>query len=224
MKERIIRFGLPALAVATSIGIGFAGITSAQSAPAAQNGAQAPHERTMGERPAVVGKITAISGTTLTVSSAGMRGDSSSATTYTVDASAAKIVKGSVGAAPSEATVSSLAVGDTVAVDGTLSGTSVVATKVMDGFRGPGFMRGRGPGQGTIGTVTAINGSTITLSGKDGATYTIDASAAKIGKMTTISAADIKIGDILGVHGTTSGTAITAQDIMDGLPPAFGQK
>jgi hypothetical protein len=219
MTERITRFGLPALAIIASIGIGFAGITSAQSTTAAQNGPHAPRERGMGERPAVVGTITAISGSTLTVQSAGPRASASGSAAYTVETSGAKILKVEAGAPPAETTISALAVGDMVAVRGTLSGTTVAATEVMDGIGGPG-MHGRGPGKGLGGTVSAISGSTITLTGKDGTTYTVDASSAHIGKVTAITAADIKVGDTLGVEGAVSGTTVTAQHIMDGVPPA----
>jgi hypothetical protein len=223
MKERITQFGLPALALIASIGIGFAGITSAQSANTPQNAQERPFQR---EYPAVAGTITAISGTTIMVSSA-ERDTAATATTYTVDISGAKVLKASSGSAPSESATASLAVGDTVMIRGTVSGTSVVATEVMDGMGGGPGMHGRGPGMGrggTVGTVTAVNGSTITLSGKDGTTYTVDASSAKISTMATITAADIKVGDTLGVQGTVSGTAVTAHDIMDGLPPAPDQE
>lgn len=222
MKERIIRFGLPALAVATSIGIGFAGVTSAQTAPP---GAQSTQHRPLGagERPAVIGSISSISGTTITVVSKGPRNGSLGTTaSYTVDVSSAKILKAAAGAAPVESSVSALSVGDMVAVQGTISGTTVTATEVVDGVRF-GAGHGRGPGQGmdegAIGTVTAINGSTITLTNKGGKVYTVDASAAKIGKIQTIQLGDIKVGDTLGVRGSMSGTSISAKEIMDGIPP-----
>ncbi|HVU75310.1 MAG TPA: DUF5666 domain-containing protein [Candidatus Paceibacterota bacterium] len=222
MKERIMRFGLPALAVITSIGVGFAGITSAQSAAAPVSGQNA-QERPMGERPAVMGKVTAISGTTLTVER--MARDASSTTSYSVDASSAKILKATAGSAPSEITIASVAVGDTVRIRGTLSGSSVAATEVVDGA-GPGFGHGRGPGmgEGALGTVRAINGSTITLAGTDGQTYTVDASAATVRKTSTISVSDINIGDTIGVRGTISGTSVSAKDIMDGTPPALQEQ
>jgi hypothetical protein len=77
-------------------------------------------------------------------------------------------------------------------------------------------MRGHGPGMG--GTVTAVNGSTITITGKDGKTYTVDASSATAQKLQTISVSDIRVGDEIGVMGTLSGTSITAKNIMDGMP------
>lgn len=73
-------------------------------------------------------------------------------------------------------------------------------------------------GHGVMGTVTAVSGTTITITGKDGTAYTIDASSAQIGKIETITAGDVHVGDTLGVEGTLSGTNVTAKHIMDGIP------
>lgn len=84
---------------------------------------------------------------------------------------------------------------------------------------GPDGMKGdHGRGHGVMGTVTAVSGTTITITGKDGKTYTIDASSAQIGKIETITAGDVHVGDTLGVEGTLSGTNVTAKHIMDGIP------
>jgi hypothetical protein len=219
MKERIIRFGLPALAVATSIGIGFAGVTSAQSTSAVPSAHMRPFG---GERPALIGKITGISGTSITVSRLGFPGGVLGSASFTVDASGAKILKAMSGSVQTEAAISSLAIGDTVAIRGAVSGTTVAATEVIDGI-GPRMGEGRVPGgghSGAVGTVTAINGTTLTLTGRDGTTYTVDASSAHIGKMISIGIGDVAVGDTLGIRGAVSGTSITAQDILDGQPPS----
>lgn len=125
------------------------------------------------------------------------------------------------GTAPATATVGDIAVGDTIMAQGTVSGTSVTATQVMDGLMqlggpgGPGFEHGM---NGTRGTVTSVSGNTITLTGKDGQTYTVDASDAQIGKVSTITVGDVQVGDMLDVHGDVSGTNVTAKHIMDGVP------
>lgn len=87
-------------------------------------------------------------------------------------------------------------------------------------------MRGHGPlGQrGVAGTVSAVNGNTVTVTGKDGKTYTVDASGAKISKVVDLSVSDIKVGDTVGVQGSVSGTTVTAKHIMDGVPPAPQQQ
>ena len=82
--------------------------------------------------------------------------------------------------------------------------------------------------KGLGGTVTAISGTTITLSsgGKNQKTYTVDASKAHFlgSKITTIS--DIHIGDEVVAMGTITGTNVTAKMIIDrpsseGVPKAF---
>ena len=172
-----------------------------------------------GAAPAAMGSVTAVSGNTITVT------DKKSGTSYTVNASGATIQKftapaaGAKPAAPATISVSNIAVGDNVTVIGTVSGTTITATKIMDGsmmMGGFGGFKGQGMrGQG--GTVTAINGNTITLTGKNGTTYTIDASSASIKKVSTINVSGIAVGDTLMVNGTTSGSSITAKSIIDGM-------
>lgn len=70
----------------------------------------------------VFGKVTAINGTTITIT------DNRNNTTYTVNASNATVTKN--GAASS---ISGIAAGDTIVVQGTTSGSSVTATKISDG-------------------------------------------------------------------------------------------
>ncbi len=71
--------------------------------------------------PVVAGSVASVSGSTLTVTNSGNL-------TYTVDATNAKITR--VGT--TNATISNVAVGDQVIVQGTVNGTSVVATSVID--------------------------------------------------------------------------------------------
>ncbi|MBU6323748.1 MAG: hypothetical protein KGI41_03840 [Patescibacteria group bacterium] len=84
-----------------------------------------------------------------------------------------------------------------------------------------GRLAGRGPGMGVAGTVTAVNGSTITLTSRDGGTYTIDASNASFTKDagTAITLADIKVGDTLLVGGNVVTATLTASKIHDGALP-----
>ena len=203
-KETLKRIGIPVAAVIASVGLGFAGITSAQTAPAAAATGTA-HMRGMGRmRPAAVGKDNTV-------------------TTHVVDASSATVEKGSAGVTPAAATLTDIAVGDTVMVQGTTSGTSIIATKIVDGVmgRGMGMMGHGGPGgrgMGARGTVTAVNGSTITVTGKDGTSYTVNAGSAKLSKTVDIAVGDIKVGDEIDAQGTLSGTTVTAVHIMDGIP------
>jgi CxxC motif-containing protein len=73
---------------------------------------------------------------------------------------------------------------------------------------------------GVIGTVVSINGSSLTISGKNNTTYTIDTTGAKIFKNrnTVITTADIKIGDVIMAQGTVNGTNVSATTVFDGKP------
>ena len=94
---------------------------------------------------------------------------------------------------------------------------------------------GAGKGQGAAGTVTAIDGSSITIvSGvKKDKTFIVDASGAnflktptlvkgqKPGTPTSITLADIKVGDTVMIRGTINGTAIKATTVTDGVKMGF---
>lgn len=71
---------------------------------------------------------------------------------------------------------------------------------------------------GIVGTVSAISGTTLTVAGKDGVTYTVDASAATLAgsEGSNFTLADVKVGDKVNVRGTVSGTSVTATKIVDG--------
>lgn len=206
------KFTKPIVALAAlgviGAGAGAGALASAQTAATGATAQTAPGDHL--RMPGVHGTITAINGTTVTVS------DQRSGTSYTVDASAASVMKGSQGSAPAASSVSALAVGDMVGVEGTVSGTSVTATKILSGFMGG--RGGFGHGRGTAGTVTAVSGNTITITGDNGTSYTVDASGATVSKMMTIGVADIKVGDRIGAEGTLSGTNVAATRIMDGIP------
>lgn len=181
-------------------------------------------------RPGVVGKVSAVNGDILTVAGRQGFGSTSVATTFTVDATNAVVKKNNA-----TSTVSSIAVGDTVAVQGTVSGTNVTATMIRDGVgmmggrRGPGGMGPRsatstpptspvvGNGQPIVaGTVSAISGSTVTINNKSNVQYTIDASNAKILEgQNTIALSSVAVGDSVVVQGTVNGTSVTATTIID---------
>lgn len=76
------------------------------------------------------------------------------------------------------------------------------------------------PGVG--GTVTAVSGNTITLTGMDGKTYTIEAGSAAITKDMTVSVSDIKVGDTVMAQGTVNGTSVSATSIHAGKLPMGG--
>jgi len=189
-------------------------------------------------RPAVVGTVASVSGTTLTVTAKNWKHASTTATTYTVNAANATVTKD--GAA---STVSAIAVGDQVMVRGTVSGTNVTATVINDGkaLGRPDMSEKRsdmmdiasrtpeiaGNGQPVIGgKVTAINGSTLTLTNSSNATYTVDATSAKIVKAGVTGAvlSNVAVGDSVIVQGTVNGTSVTASSLIDqGTAPVAGQ-
>ena len=179
-----------------------------------------PQNDSTNNRAGVRGTVSAINGNTITLTAVSMKDTTTS--TYTIDATNAKIEKFVSGSAPTSITVSNIASGDTIMVFGTLSGTTLTASTIMDGVpvMGQGQQR-----SGVMGTVTSISGNTITVTSKNstdttGATYTIDATNAKIlkGKNTTIAITDIKIGDTIMAQGTVTGTSVAATVIHDGVP------
>lgn len=83
-------------------------------------------ENRFGPMGGVTGKVTSITGTTFTVS--GHNGMNSATTTFSVDASGAKVFKNQA-----TSTVSAIAVGDMIVVQGPVSGTNVTAKMIFDG-------------------------------------------------------------------------------------------
>ena len=180
-------------------------------------------------KPTAIGTVTAVNGSVLTISSKGPA--NSTATTYTVDATNAKITKNRT-----TGTVSSIVVGDNVMVMGTLSGTNITATAINDGMMmRSGLALGQGQNMmhgGVFGTVSAISGNSITLTSKQfqpkesenttttpaSITYTVDATNATVTKSgATSSVSAIVVGDQLMVQGTVSGTTVAATKINDGM-------
>ena len=80
-------------------------------------------------RPAIFGQVAAISGREITVT--GRSGKQGTVTTYTVDASKAKITQG-LGQGATAIDLSNIEVGDKIAVLGSITGDAVVASSVFD--------------------------------------------------------------------------------------------
>ena len=81
-----------------------------------------------------------------------------------------------------------------------------------------------GDGQPILGgTVTAVSGTTITITNKSNTTYTVNAATAKFTKQgaTTATIANVATGDAVLVQGAINGNSVTATAVMDqGVPPA----
>jgi len=199
-------------------------------------------------KPGVFGTVASINGNILTVtgrnSFGGPRPMTTGGTTsvapvaptpvtYTVDATNATVMKNNA-----TSSLSAIVVGDTVMAQGTLTGTNLVATKIRDGVvsttrtgGAPGTMH---PGMAsttpafsgngepiTAGAVTAISGSSITITNKSNVTYTVDATNAKIVTgNTTGTISNVAVGDSIVVQGTVNGTSVTATTIIDQAKPA----
>jgi len=142
--------------------------------------------------------------------------------------------------------VTSIGVGSLSYVNATHAdsvGTTTSSTSGAKHRGGPEGMMGRG----IMGTVTAVNGNTLTVTdtGRPNATtttaattYTVDVSSAKLLKLSdvaptagtkptapaTITASQIAVGDTVRVEGTVNGTSVTAKTLVDGkmLAHAFG--
>jgi hypothetical protein len=169
--------------------------------------------------PGVFGTVASISGNSLTVTGkVGLGG--TAGTTYTVDATNATVTKNG-----SSSSVSNIAVGDTVMVAGTVSGTNVTATAIRDGMpqgKGPGAASAlnstiKGNGQPVIGgAVTALNGSILTVTNKSNVTYTVDATNATVTVAGAASSVgSVNIGDNVIVQGTVNGSSVTASSVVD---------
>ncbi|HEX8993880.1 MAG TPA: DUF5666 domain-containing protein, partial [Candidatus Paceibacterota bacterium] len=219
-----------ALTIASSVLLGSLILSSTafaqepqHTAGGAQHGRGHGSQRS-GHAPAVFGTVSAISGNTITVTSRGFGfgQNSSTTTTYAVDATNAKIDKNGA-----NATVGTIAVGDMIMVQGTVSGTNVTATAIHDGIaKGRDGDRNndrengsstamqfpQGNGQPIVGgTVTAVSSSTVTITNKSNVTFTIDATNAKIDKNgATSTVSSIAIGDSILAQGTINGSSVTA--------------
>jgi hypothetical protein len=176
--------------------------------------------RQNGMQPAIVGVVTRINGTTLTVATRGFGNRANATTTFTVNAANAVIVKGNA-----TTTLSSVSVNDKVLVQGTVSGTTVNATLIRDNmqknFEDFGFDRSfaqiKGNGQPIVaGNVTSISGTTLNLNTSSNVAYTVNAASTTISKggaTTTLSS--ILVGDFVVVQGAVNGTSISASSIID---------
>jgi Domain of unknown function (DUF5666) len=191
-------------------------------------------------RPAVIGQVTAVSGNTITITSKQIfdRKDNptttpaATTTTFTIDATNAKIEKGGT-----TGTLTSIIVGDTIMVQGTTTGTNVVATNIRDGIaRGidqnknkdnkntegqiPTDMQGNGLPI-VAGSVVSVTGNSIVITNKSNITYTIDATTAKIVKgPNAATITNIAVGDQVLAQGTVNGNSVVATSIYDQVKPA----
>jgi hypothetical protein len=181
------------------------------------------------------GVVTAVNDNTITITTLA-HGEDAAPQTFTINASGAVVDKNKV-----VSTLSGVAVGDMIFAEGSANGSVFTATKIHDGVMLKGNKNKNhnndnngdkgdktdasanaiamleGNGQPIVGgTVSAINGNTVTITNKSNASYTVDISNAKISKNgTTTTASNVAIGDTLLAQGTINGTSVTAVNIVD---------
>jgi len=241
MKNKHV-IGATALAIVTTLMTAVPALAQANDAGKAPTNTGTGMQRPAGERGqglggmmrlGIIGTVSTISGNTITVlGHAGFGKTAVATTTYTVDATNAKVTKGNA-----TSTVANIAIGDNVAVQGTITGTNVVATMIRDGIMAgrPGLGLGRGEnGQGNgkmgsttpaftgngepiiAGKISAISGSSVSITNSSNVTYTVDATNAKITQGNTVSdISTLKTGDTVLVQGTVNGTSIVATTVID---------
>ncbi len=110
------------------------------------------------------------------------------------------------------ASVTSISVGDSVALQGTVSGSNVDATKIY------AVTIPQSANNGSIrGTVTAVSGDTITILATGGTTYTVDTSDAdfKGHKNNDEDISDIDVGETIVVQGDVDGDSIDASLVSE---------
>ena len=170
------------------------------------------------------GTVSAVNGTSITVigrARPNEKNTQGASMTYTANATNAKVRKNN-----SNSSVSSITVGDTVMIQGTLHGTNIVATLIQDGIFVQKNDRLRnqekmfainGDGKPVIGgTVNAVNGAIVSITNKGNITYTIDTTNASITKMgTRTPVSRIAVGDEVLVQGTINGSSIVASSVID---------
>jgi len=174
-------------------------------------------------RPALFGTVTAISGSNVTVEGRVSKGTVQ--TTYTVDAASAKITKG-FGQGASVIPVSTIAVGDRVAVFGAISGTTITATSISDSAKpaasAPKSSNGRRM-PNFAGVVTSATGGSFTFlnharnTSAASTSYAVTTTSATtfLKKKAGATAADITAGESVVVIGTldASTNTITATKV-----------
>ncbi len=150
--------------------------------------------------PGIFGTVAGINGNIITIDS--KLKNNSSTTVYAVNAGNATIMKNGV-----SSSISNIAVGDNLLIQGSVSGNTITATLIRDNIaQRPGIS----------GTVSAINENTITVTDRKNVVYSVDASGASIDKNgTSSSISNIAIGDKVMVFGTVNGNSVTATSIRD---------
>lgn len=161
----------------------------------------------------VAGTVSAVNGSSLTLMA-------KNGTTYTVNGTDATVTNN----ANASASFSSIRVGDQLVVRGTLSGSTITADKVADGgLASRTFLSALGLQAG--GTVTSVNGSTLTIKPygtKATTTITTDASTIYRLNGNTASSSALTVGSKVFVNGTTTSDTSIAASIINIFSQGWG--
>ncbi len=192
----------------TASALGFSGVALADNTDTSWKESQNAIKNYIKHAPGVMGKVTAINGSTITV-------EGKNNTVYTVDASTAKILKNR----NTVITIADIKVGDTIMAQGTVTGTNVVATTVFDGKPLMG-KKHNGNFPGVMGIVSNVNGSTFQVTDKNNTIYTVttttDTKIKKGNPPVAATITDILNGDAVMVRGAVNGSTVSAESIFDG--------
>jgi Domain of unknown function (DUF5666) len=243
--KKYISIGSTALILAGAMSVAIPAMADTDNAPKKPQGIERPGMMRQGERPAVIGLVSAVNGNTIIVTgqnfgpgfaSGARRGNDdkktvATSTAYMVDITNAKVTRNNA-----TSSASAITVGDRVMVLGTVTGINVVATVVRDDIM-QGFDRERMKNQGrpnpvnpefqgngqpiVVGTISSITGSTLTITNKSNLTYSVDATNAKVTRgQNAITLAGVTVGDTVIIQGAVNGTSIVASSVMDQNVPA----
>ncbi|MGI9080195.1 MAG: DUF5666 domain-containing protein [Acidimicrobiales bacterium] len=231
-KAKVVAVAVAALVLASGAFLGVRAATSHSTKPVATQGPTGSGNRN-GRRPggrnATVGTLAGVKGSVLTVTTTDGR-------TVTVNTSASTTVTAQVAA-----TLADVQVGHRVTVRGTSSGAgALTADQITDTGSGPGRRNGGGPPVGATpnagnpgapggpggsipaglaaGTVSAVNGTTITVTGPDGTATTVTPSASlKVTTLQPSSVSALATGQTVRVLGPVgSDGSVTATSIQEG--------
>ena len=189
-------------------------------------------------KPIVVGIVTSVTGSNITIDGRSLslererNATQPATTTYTIDASSATIHKNNA-----TSTIASIIIGDTLSVQGTISGTSIKATFIRDGTVGRGLLgqnygmmrngnddkedhgRNSTTTPGTINSPITGNGQPVvagTVSSVSSSTIVI---TNKSNISYTVDASNAKIvqgTDTITISGISVGDSIIAQGAVTG--------
>jgi len=205
MKKQFIKSNVKKLgavaALATVVagtGMGIAGAATPAQGPSGNTGSHVGHA---GERqhPAPGGTVTAISANSITV-----QGRSGESKTFSIDAGTVFLKAGV------KVSASDITVGSQIRIMPTAKGSTAASKIFADGPH-------------VAGKVTAVNGSTVSLTNRDGSSFTVveSASTTYAQNGATASSSDVAVGQRILAEGSFesgSTTTLDATNVIIGLP------